>query len=525
MGGKPMRVTTLFLLVVLSQGALAGTLRVPQDHKSIQAAVDAAQPGDTVMVSPGNYKERIRLKPGIIVRSAGDDAKGELGLKRAEATLLDGGGEGSGPGVVMAEGSSLDGFTVTNVGNYDDARWKRHYDSQGEELADEEGAVGVEGSNPAISIEGVTCTVVQCIVHHNGSAGIGVVGQDGQRVAPIIRGNVVFRNMGGGIGLADGAEAIVRENTCYENLRAGIGCRNSSPVVTGNTCYGNVRAGIGCREGATPVLRGNKCYRNRRAGIGIRMKGTSPVVEDNECYENAMAGIGNRDGAEPIIRNNRCYKNKMAGIGTRSGARPLIVGNECRENEMAGIGVRQKAHATLVGNRCIENKLVAVGVVDGATAHLADNELVRTGGVPPLVAVRQGASAVVRGNRIRGGGVAGVLVEGTAHIEDNEFVGKGKGQGSAVWVWAGSTVTVCDNQFEGYRNALNAGKSNVTAAANTIRNFDGPAIIVKQSTSPAHVYGNTIVTQQTNQPLIEIDGPTGIVADNEPQLAAPIQQP
>ena len=62
----------------------ADTIRVPQDHETIQAAIDAAKAGDTVVVGAGTYRERLRLKPGVTVKSAGDDAKGKLGLKRAE---------------------------------------------------------------------------------------------------------------------------------------------------------------------------------------------------------------------------------------------------------------------------------------------------------------------------------------------------------------------------------------------------------------------------------------------------------
>ena len=72
-----------------------------------------------------------------------------------ETTILDGGGEaGNAPGVLMAEGSTLDGFTVTNVGVHDDAVWKKHFDSHGEDLGDEEGSVQAEGTTPAISIHG-----------------------------------------------------------------------------------------------------------------------------------------------------------------------------------------------------------------------------------------------------------------------------------------------------------------------------------------------------------------------------------
>ena len=114
--------------------AWAGTLHVPKEHKTIQSGIDSAKAGDTVLVAPGTYRERLRLKPSITLKSAGDDAKGKLGLRRAEATVIDGNVVGAkGPGVAMAEGSTLDGFTVTGVGKYDDVLWKKHHATLGEE--------------------------------------------------------------------------------------------------------------------------------------------------------------------------------------------------------------------------------------------------------------------------------------------------------------------------------------------------------------------------------------------------------
>lgn len=508
-----LRTTTILLLLATAHPAVAATLRVPEDHKTIQAAIDAAQPGDTVQVTAGRYQERIKLRPNVTVRSAGDDSKGKAGLKRAEATILDGGGKiGDKPGVVMAECSTLDGFTITNVGVYDEALWKKHFDSHGEELADDEGSVQAEGTIPAISIKAVVATVTNNIVHHNGDVGIAVVGSKERKITPLVMDNISNRNLGGGIGVADLAEPVIRENTCHENLRAGIGCRNSSPLIFNNMCYQNVRAGIGCREGAKPVIRENKCYQNRRAGIGIRMEGTAPVVEDNDCYENDMAGIGCRDGAEPVIRNNRCSKNKMAGIGC-DGASPLIVGNECRENEMSGIGMRGEGNATIQGNKCHENKLVAIGVTDGSKATISGNHLVRTGGVPPLVAVK-GSTALIQENRIEGGGVAAVLVQGTATVSKNKFLGQGEKQGNAVWVWEGSTATIDANKFHGYRAAVNSTKATVIATGNTIQGFTGPAIIIKDSSKPAHVFGNTAITKDEKAKVVEIQGPAGVVAEN-----------
>jgi parallel beta-helix repeat protein len=514
----------------------AKNLHVPQQFPSIQAAIDQANEGDIVLVSPGVYNERIEIAPRVTVRSIGGDEQGRLGILRAENTILDGGGKAEAvPGVTMAEGATLDGFTVTNVGLYDEALWDKHHATQGNEQSHEQ--IGHFGS-PAIGIVRVTCTVANNIVHHNGDTGIGIRGTKDRACSPRVVHNFCYRNMGGGIGSMEGSTAIINGNHCFQNFYAGIGHAGASPIVTNNTCYENIRAGIGISDGASPIVRRNNCYGNRRAGIGVRTgKETSPVIEDNECYENDMAGIGCEENATPIIRNNRCYRNAMAGIGARGGAQPLIVNNtcyensmagiglsdetvavivrnNCRENEMAGIGVSSTAHAVVCHNQCLENKLVAIGLPDGATAVIHGNEVSRSEGAPPLIAIKGGSSAILSENSIRGGGVAGVLIEGRATLINNRLQGKGPEQGSAVWIWKGSSVTIANNKFDGYRNAVNADGSQVLVCDNEIRGFENTAIIVKRSSHPAHVFGNTAVSNNAADKPVIVEGELGVVSDN-----------
>lgn len=526
---QPLKTTLLLVASCLSSGNVwAAVHGVPQDHASIQAAIDVAQPGDIVLVAPGTYRERIQLKAGITVRSAGDDEAGELGLQRAEATIIEGGGvNGDAAGVTMAENATLDGFTVTNVGRYDEAEWNRHHATQGNEQSHEH--IGQPGT-PGIGVVGVNCTVINNIVHHIGYTGIAIQGAEGTRCQPRVAHNICYRNMGGGIGSMHGSAAFIESNRCFQNFYAGIGHDDASPIVIDNECYENIRAGIGVSEGSCPIVRGNRCYHNRRAGIGIRTgAATSPVVEDNECCENDMAGIGCEEEATPIIRGNRCHHNALAGIGTQSAARPVIVanecfeneqagigcregaapvivGNECRENKTTGIGVRSGVHAVICSNRCIDNKLVAMGLPDGASAVIYDNELSRTGGMPPLLAIKEGSSAIVTGNHLQGGGVAGILVQGTAHIADCDFQGAGPKQGSAVWVWDGSTVSVSGNEFNGYGTALNATGSRVSADNNRVRAFRGTAIVVRKPTAAAHVADNVAYSDDPQARAVDVEG-------------------
>jgi len=81
--------------------AASHELRVPSDYATIQAAVDAARPGETVRVAAGTYSEAITLRPGVCLRGSGArhtilDAQG------AAITLVD---------LSSAPGSAVMGFT------------------------------------------------------------------------------------------------------------------------------------------------------------------------------------------------------------------------------------------------------------------------------------------------------------------------------------------------------------------------------------------------------------------------------
>lgn len=508
-----LRFAVMSLLLGIPAQLLASEIHVPKEAKTIQAAIDQADSGDTVWVEAGVYREHLVMKNGVTVRSVGSDEVGETGLRRAEGVILKGEGvQGEAAGVRMAEGSTLDGITVEGFGLFEEDRWQHHYDTQGEELADEEGAVQPGDAQGGISADGVACVVRNNIVHGNGNVGIAVSGvTEGQ--IPLVTGNIVFLNMGGGIGIAGGSRAVVTKNTCYRNLRGGIGCRQSEPLIQENQCYDNVRAGIGCREGSTAVIRRNTCYRNRRAGIGIRMGGTAPIVEFNLCYENAMAGIGCRDGASPTLRKNECNKNKMAGIGSEE-ATPTILDNICRDNEMAGIGLQGCKQVVVRGNTCERNRLVALGITAESEALVVGNRFQRNGGRPPLVAVKDDSMAVLQDNTFLGGGVAALLIQGEATVSRNQFFGEGDGQGQAIWLWEGSRALVESNQIVDYRSALQASKATADVLNNDIRNFQLQAIIILDSPSPSSVVGNRATSKSEQAVAVKLTGVQGAVSEN-----------
>ncbi|MCA9066481.1 MAG: right-handed parallel beta-helix repeat-containing protein [Planctomycetaceae bacterium] len=463
----------LFSSVAAATPCSAEAIKVPGDAPTVAAAMERAVSGDTILVAAGTYHEAVVVQPGVTLRSQGDDAEGNDGLLRAERTIIDLNGIDvtTAAGVVLSEGSVLDGFTVTGVGKYDDQLWQHHFETHGNEQSHDD--IGHFGK-PAIGVEGVTCRIVHNLVHHNGGTGIGIRGAAGRSCRPQVVSNICFRNMGGGIGSMEGSTAIIEGNKCYENFYAGIGHDNASPTVRRNKCYGNVRAGIGISHGSCPIVEGNHCYQNRRAGIGIRTgPETRPTVLENECHENGMAGIGVEEHASPVLLRNRCLKNGMAGIGVSDGASATILENTCDENLMAGIGCENSgvvtistntcrrnhdsgigvrgalSQATIHGNLVEENGKVAIGVPDGASVIISNNQLTRTGGMPPLVAIRGGSRAIVTRNEFTGGGIASLLIEGTATVTENDFRSSSPEPRNAVWIWKSSHGRVENNRLHG----------------------------------------------------------------------------
>jgi hypothetical protein len=62
-------VTALAVAPLSATAAAPRTLNVPGDYPTIQAAVNAAHPGDTVLIAPGRYKEGVVVKtPHITIR-------------------------------------------------------------------------------------------------------------------------------------------------------------------------------------------------------------------------------------------------------------------------------------------------------------------------------------------------------------------------------------------------------------------------------------------------------------------------
>lgn len=274
-------VAVLFVTILFAFPAFASTIHVPSDQPTIQAGIDAAMDGDTVLVASGTYIECLNFAGKAIT------VQSEEG---ADVTVVDGNQSGS---VVTfdsyrdkAEDAVLKGFTITNG----------------------TGGIYCLHSNP---------TITKCKIF----------------------GNTIEWSSGGGI-YCESASPTITNCTIFENSTeyrngGGIYCKSASPTITNCTIYDN-RAdtgggGIYCCDASSPKIThctiadnsaytgGGICSYNRsfpRVTNCIIWSNVAQFGWQIYVYESSFAAVSYTD-----------VKDGWPGIGNIA-ADPLFVGGE-----------------------------------------------------------------------------------------------------------------------------------------------------------------------------------------------------
>jgi len=255
----------------------ATTLQVPSEYATIQSAIDAAAPGDTVLVAPGLYGERLTFggKDLQVVSSGG-----------AAATTIDGGLAGT--TVDIGPGGRLQGFTVTG---------------------------GRAAFGAGMDVHGTGTVIEANVFRANQQTGGGygaAIGGNG--ASPTITGNRFEGNscdaqfLSGVVSFVNLSSPRITNNVFHDNPCRGINMtlpEPSAPIVVNNTLTGN---SVGLRVDARiPTFR--HLYRNN-------------VIAGNTVGFQVEFGSG---ANEPTFTNNLVGNNttNYLGITDKTG----ILGN------------------------------------------------------------------------------------------------------------------------------------------------------------------------------------------------------
>jgi hypothetical protein len=297
----------MITLLLPSGGALAAVLHVSahgldenpgtkeQPWATLQHAVDAAKPGDTILVGPGLYA-------GCVIRRTGT-AEAPIVLKAA------------GPGVhVNRPGTENRRRSIIEVGTHREAI--SHWVVDGFEVSGaRRWGINVGRADHV--------TVQHCRVHDCGLTGIFTAFAD----HVTIQFNESYDNHEHGIYHSNSGDyPVIRGNRSHHNAGCGIhmnGDRNmggdgliSHALVERNTVWENGRAGgsaINCDGVSDSIIRNNLCYRNYASGISLYAIDASEGSSRNEVSHNTV--VMGPDGR--WVLNIPWWQRRSAPMGNR----------------------------------------------------------------------------------------------------------------------------------------------------------------------------------------------------------------
>ena len=323
------------LLVGLGSPASAGVIRVPQDAPTIQAAIAAAPPGDTIFVDRGTYPGGVVIpknKPNLTIRGVdrnavvfdGEDTRDDAIDVRADGVTLQNLSAHNfrrnafyWDGVTGFTGSYLTVWNVLGYGIYSE-------DSTGGLVENDY----VSGAADAAYYIG-ECNPCRSTIRHV-VARLSAVGYSGTNAsgALVIRDSVWDRNAAGILpnSLADEADppqhdALIVGNTVTRSGRARV------PLATPLAGYYGIGIGIAGGNG-NRVLR-NTVAGSRRYGIAvfstpyrIKASGTSWHPQTNAIRANAVQGSGSGLADLAVsasARSGNCFRGNRASTALPAG--------------------------------------------------------------------------------------------------------------------------------------------------------------------------------------------------------------
>ncbi|MQS34896.1 right-handed parallel beta-helix repeat-containing protein [Streptomyces katsurahamanus] len=346
--GRALGVTAALGAGLVAAPAPAGaTSHTVRPGESIQAAVDAAAPGDTVVVGPGLYRESVQISKRLTLRGSGPATV----LTPAPARPLAAHGcerDGNGVCVTGTEQTAAGQVTIRSLtlrGFRKNGLWASHTDrlsvrqvtaeangvwgiaqqrstraSFRANTVRENGDAGIFIANAVDAEGGATDTGGTVIAENTLTANrIGVTVRRVRNLA--VRGNEIFANCAGMFIVGDESKPTagamtVRDNTIRENNRL-CAATPRLPAIQGS--------GIVLTGSEASVIRNNTIRDN---------KGSAPMSGGIVLFE-SLVGAANTDN---VIENNEVKGNSTADLVHRGGGSGnRFAGNVCTSSEPAGM--------------------------------------------------------------------------------------------------------------------------------------------------------------------------------------------
>lgn len=240
---------------------------------SIQEAIKAANPGDTLVITPGLYHERVILDKPLKLLGEGDP-------------VLDGGGRGD-VITVLADHVTIRGLVITNSGR---------------DLSKDEAGIKIKSNHNLITRNKITKNTWGIYLHE---------ANDNVLSHNLITGNTELAepSRGNGIHLWKSDRNTCDNNELTENRDAFYLSFANHNTLSNNMAYGQ-RYGIHYMYSNHNSLMQNVLHDNL-GGIAM-MNSSFNTIRKNQTYRNSNDGILVKDLDDNIIEENISFNNRQA---------------------------------------------------------------------------------------------------------------------------------------------------------------------------------------------------------------------
>ncbi|MGE5176967.1 MAG: nitrous oxide reductase family maturation protein NosD [Hyphomicrobiales bacterium] len=311
----------LFAVGLLGAGPAEARRRfVPREYKTLQKAIDASDPGDTLWVRSGVWHGPfVMKKPLVLFGDGGPDS-----------TILDGGDSTRVLHIEGIHGGAIIGFTIRRgkaVGGGGiqcvrdtlfqvrdctfDANWEAGLDLWGCQDVNIINITFRKNQGSGLRMNQTRALLQSCrFLENRGYEGGGMSLVESRFVVPIrestFEGNRAYGSTGGAVNLADSSNADFGYCTFRGNSSAvaggAIAAMNGSKATISRTTFEKNDAGTGgaIHSDGSGVLVGYSLFdRNHAsaagAAIGVQgriMANVNPIYQNNTFYRNAVEGEG-----------------------------------------------------------------------------------------------------------------------------------------------------------------------------------------------------------------------------------------
>ncbi|MCD4732348.1 MAG: T9SS type A sorting domain-containing protein [Bacteroidales bacterium] len=337
------------LLFSLSFILTAQIIHVPGDQPTIQAGINAAMNGDTVLVEDSTYFENIKFMGKAITVASHFLIDGNE--DHIDNTIIDGStatNPDSASTVMFINfedtTSIICGFTIQGGAGLRYSSWNAQYG----------GGIACWESGPKILNNKIKDNMIATTSSDCGGAGIGSISGPGNWWM-VVDNNVISNNMcaanaesafGGGIYVS--TNAIIRNNIIEDNS-----CYNAGTQADGGGIEVQQLMGVIIAEIHDNIIQNNTVEGNESFGAGIMIYNASATISNNEINSNSCiaeedaygGGICTYEQGETYIINNEVLNNTCDANSSCYGGGYFcdstkgvlnIIGNEFSNNVMTG---------------------------------------------------------------------------------------------------------------------------------------------------------------------------------------------